>query len=188
MKQKLIVGLGNPGNSYYKTRHNAGFLIVDYLLQKYGFEKKTIKFNAEIFITKINNVKVIFLKPLTYMNLSGEALNKTMSFFKIDKKDILVIHDDKDLDVAVFRFKNKGSSGGHNGLKNIISHLGSEEFKRIKVGVGKPINNIKIIDWVLMKLKDEEINLIINNFKLREIVIEDFISETDINKIMNKFN
>ncbi|AKX34703.1 peptidyl-tRNA hydrolase [Spiroplasma litorale] len=186
--QKLIIGLGNPGSNYSRTRHNAGFILIDYLLEKYGYEKKGLKFDAEIYITKIDNIKTIFLKPLTYMNLSGEAIIKAMNYFKINVDDIIVIHDDKDLDVGVLRFKNKGSSGGHNGLKNIIQHLGRQDFKRLKVGVGKPINNIKIVDWVLMKLKDQEIDLIIENFKKKQKFIEDFVKNIDFLKIMNEFN
>ncbi|AKU80314.1 aminoacyl-tRNA hydrolase [Spiroplasma turonicum] len=186
--EKIIVGLGNPGTNYLRTRHNAGFIVIDYLLDKYGYEKQTNKFQSEIFISRINGKKIIFVKPQTYMNLSGEAIIRILKYFKLTYKELLIIHDDKDLNIKAFKFKQSGSSGGHNGLKNIIHHLGTEDFKRLRVGVGKPINNIKIIDWVLMKLNIDELNDIIGVLKSKDEFVIDFLNDIDFSKIMNKYN
>ncbi|AUB32167.1 aminoacyl-tRNA hydrolase [Spiroplasma floricola] len=184
---KLIVGLGNPGNNYSSTRHNAGFIAIDVLLEKYGFQKQTEDFKSKIYFSNIKGEKVLFVKPQTFMNLSGEAVISIMSYYKIDIKDFIVIYDDKDLEFSNIRFKNNGSSAGHNGIKNIISHLKTENFNRLKIGIGSP-GQYKIVDWVLSKMNVEEINLIKEKIKNISNFVEDFILENDLNKIMNKFN
>lgn len=185
---KLIVGLGNPGSQYEKTRHNAGFMAVDVLLERFGIQKEDKDSNSHIFFSNINGEKVLFLKPLTFMNLSGQAVSEVMNYYKIKKEDVFIIYDDKDLPIGKFRFRDKGSAGGHNGIKNIISHLGTEEFNRLKIGVGTPINGIKIIDWVLMKLKDEEIKTIKEEVLSKSDFAVEFANGTSFLNIMNKFN
>ncbi len=184
---KLIVGLGNPGKNYLKTRHNAGFIAIDVLLEKYGFQKSAENFNAEIFFSNIKGEKVLFVKPQTFMNLSGEAVISILQYYKIEIKDFIVLYDDKDLELSKTRFRNTGSSGGHNGIKNIISHLKTENFNRLKIGIGNP-GNYKIVDWVLSKMSEDEINLIKNQILNISSFVEEFIFEEDLKKIMNKFN
>lgn len=153
---KLIVGLGNPGKEYEKTRHNAGFRVIESLAKDIGVEINQKKFKALIAITRISGKQVLLMKPQTYMNLSGEAVFEAMKFYQIDNKDILIIYDDLDLPIGKIRLREKGSAGGQNGMKNIIAHLHSQEFNRIRVGIGKD-ERIPIVDWVLGKIGKDEI-------------------------------
>ncbi len=153
---KMIVGLGNPGKEYKKTRHNVGFIVLDNFLGEVKWENK--KENL-IYLKNFNNEKVIFVKPQLFMNLSGLAVKKLAKYYKIVNEDILVIHDDVDLKIGTYKLKINSSSGGHNGIKNIIEALGGDNFLRLKIGVG---NNKEILtsDYVLGKLpKEEFINL-----------------------------
>ncbi|AUM63047.1 aminoacyl-tRNA hydrolase [Spiroplasma monobiae] len=184
---KLIVGLGNPGSNYTITRHNAGFIAIDLLLEKYGFQKETEDFKSQIFFSNIKGEKVLFVKPQTFMNLSGEAVISIMNYYKINIEDFIVIYDDKDLSMADIRFRDNGSAGGHNGIKNIISHLKTEKFNRLKIGIGEP-GQYKIVDWVLSKMNAEEINLIKENVSDISGFVEDFVLDSDLKKIMNKYN
>lgn len=152
---KLIIGLGNPGKEYEKTRHNTGFCVLDALAKEFNVTIATKKFKALIETVMIHGEKVILMKPQTYMNLSGEAVIQVMNFYQIEKKDILVIYDDLDLPVGKIRLREKGSAGGQNGMKNIIQHLHSQEFSRIRVGIDKN-ENIPIVDYVLGKIKKED--------------------------------
>lgn len=155
---KLIVGLGNPGQEYEKTRHNAGFRVMDALADhcKISIDKK--KFNALIAPTTIQTEKVLLMKPQTYMNASGEAVQAAMRFYRIEPKDLLVIYDDMDLAVGKIRLREKGSAGGQNGMKNIIAHIHTQEFPRIRVGIGKSTYG-NVIDWVLGKMTKEDMEL-----------------------------
>lgn len=152
---KLIVGLGNPGMKYEKTRHNTGFQVMDEIAAALHMEIKQKKFQALIATTQIQGEKVIAMKPQTYMNLSGEAVGAAVRFYHLSLKDLLIIYDDKDLPVGKIRLREKGSSGGQNGVKNIIAHLGSEEWNRIRVGIGKDANR-DLADWVLSGFGKEE--------------------------------
>lgn len=154
---KLIVGLGNPGKKYERTRHNSGFMVMDKIAQELKVDVNMNKFKGLYVKTKVKYEDVILLKPQTFMNLSGESVREIMDYFKIDKKDLLVIYDDLDLPVGKIRLRTKGSAGGQNGVKNIIQHLGSQEFNRIRIGIGKDAN-IPVIDYVLGKVKKEEWN------------------------------
>ena len=156
----LIVGLGNPGAKYETTRHNAGFLCVENMENEYGFKAKKLKFHALIGDTKIANKKVLVMKPQTMMNNSGVAVGECASFYKIPPQNIIVIFDDISLEPGKLRIKRKGSAGGHNGIKSIISHLGTEEFPRIKLGVGKkPHPDYDLADWVLSNFPKNDIPL-----------------------------
>lgn len=153
---KIIVGLGNPGEKYTFTRHNAGFLAIDYLTQKYGARCDKIKFKSLCGEVTIGGVRALLMKPQTFMNLSGEAIREAAEFYKIAPEDIIVISDDASFDVGKLRIRKSGSAGGHNGLKNIIEQLGSDKFPRIKLGVGqKPHPDYDIADWVLARLPKE---------------------------------
>lgn len=183
---KLIVGLGNPGKEYENTRHNIGYIFIDSLASKLGVSIDKKKFNGLYTETMINNEKVLLVKPLSYMNLSGEVVAKFVNFYKIDVKDILIINDDLDLEVGRIRLRAQGSSGGHNGLKNIALHLNTEEFKRLKIG----ISNNKLIDtkdYVLGKFSKEEIKTIKDlKDQINDLLI-DFIS-IDFERLMAKYN
>lgn len=183
---KLIVGLGNPGKEYEKTRHNAGFRFID----KYA-ENKNLIFNKEKFkglYTEFNynGEKLILLKPQKFMNLSGEVIKEFVSFYKINIEDILIIYDDLDTEKGKIKIKYKGSSGGHNGLKNIESHLKTQEYKRIKIGIGKKDNQNKI-DYVIGKISSEELKLIDAPIKDAETIIDDYLNMT-FDNFMNKYN
>ena len=170
---KCIIGLGNIGKEYDNTRHNLGFIALDNICAKYGV-KIDKKLKKSIYgETNINGEKVVFLKPTTYMNLSGEAVVEIMNWYKLDKKDILVIYDDVDLPLGAVRYKEKGSAGTHNGMRNIIDNLKTEEFKRLRIGMeNRGDVPIPLIDYVLQKLKKEELELLNNETmpKVQEIV------------------
>lgn len=146
---KLIVGLGNPTKEYEGTRHNIGFMAIDALAEEYGIRVDTLKHKAMIGKGMIEGQKVILAKPVTYMNLSGEAVREITDYYKIPAEDVIVIFDDISLDVGMIRIRRKGSAGGHNGIKSIISHLGTMDFPRIKVGIGAKREGQDLADYVL---------------------------------------
>ena len=184
---KLIVGLGNPGKEYEKTRHNIGFIFIDALAKKLNISIDKEKFSGLYTTTIINGEKVVLLKPLSYMNLSGEVVIRFKEFYKIDIKDILVISDDLDMEFGKIRLRQNGSSGGHNGLKNIELHLHSSEYKRLKIG----ISNNKMIDtkdYVLGKFSEQEREIIENLKSKVPSVLLDFINEVEFTDLMSKYN
>ncbi|MGL5989848.1 aminoacyl-tRNA hydrolase [Cetobacterium sp.] len=185
---KLIVGLGNPGREYERTRHNVGFDIIDEFAQKNGFNQFKDKFQGMITEKTINGEKVILLKPQTYMNLSGNSVVQVVKFYKIDPVDeLVVVYDDMDLPLGKTRVKINGSAGGHNGIKSIISHLGSN-FIRVKCGIGKAKNKDENINFVLSKFTKEESELVDPMFLSIKFLLEDVIKDTEIDKIMQKYN
>src|SRR5699024_8949462 len=135
-KLKCIIGLGNPGKRYEKTRHNIGFMVIDELERRYHFTSNNKKFKNDYAIEFINGEKVMFVKPQSFMNLSGESVRPLIDYYGIDIEDIMVIYDDLDLPVGKIRLRQKGGHGGHNGIRSLITHLGTKEFKRIRIGVG----------------------------------------------------
>lgn len=181
---KLIVGLGNKGNEYNNTRHNVGFMVVDNYINKNNLTLKS-KLDGLYAETIINGEKVIFLKPQNYINLSGDVINKYIKYFKIDIKDILVIHDDMDLEIGTFKIRYKGGSAGHNGLKNIEANLKTNEYKRIKIGISK--NNIDKVDYVLGKFSSTELSKLNKVIDITYNIIEDFVS-LSFENLMNKYN
>lgn len=153
----VIVGLGNPSKEYENTRHNIGFAAIDMLADKYNISVNDVKHKALVGKGVINGNKVILVKPLTYMNLSGEAVRAVIDYYKVDEEEeLLVIYDDISLDVGQLRVRKKGSAGGHNGIKNIIAHLGHDTFKRIKVGVGEKPKGYDLADYVLGHFNEED--------------------------------
>ncbi len=152
---KLIVGLGNPGKEYENTRHNSGFCVMDAIASYLHESITTKKFKSLTCITRIKGEQVLLMKPQTYMNNSGEAVIEAVKFYHIDPKDILVIYDDLDLPVGKIRLREKGSAGGQNGMKSIINHLHTQEFNRIRVGIGKDAR-VPVVDWVLGKIRKED--------------------------------
>ena len=183
---KLIVGLGNPGKEYENTRHNMGFLYLDYYAKKNNILLNKNKFEGLYGETIINDEKVIFLKPQKYINLSGEVVKKFVDYFKIDIKDILIICDDLDTPIGKYRIRSKGSSGGHNGLKNIELMLSTQNYTRLKIGISNN-KEIDTKDYVLGKLNKDSINEIEKNYEIVNDIINDF-SIIDIEKLMAKYN
>ncbi|MFS0784146.1 aminoacyl-tRNA hydrolase [Bacillus sp. 1P06AnD] len=153
---KLIVGLGNPGKDYERTRHNIGFEVIDELSKRWNITLSETKHKGLYGAGYVNGQKVILLKPLTYMNLSGESIRAVMDYFKIDMDDIVILYDDLDLGVGKIRLRQKGSAGGHNGIKSTIAHLGTQEFNRIRIGIGRPQNGMSITNYVLGRFLPEE--------------------------------
>lgn len=184
----IIVGLGNPEKKYFHTRHNVGFDTIDALSDKYGIGLTETKFKAVYGKGRIGNERVILVKPLTYMNLSGEAVAPICNYFKVDTKtDLIIISDDVELDVGKLRIRPKGSSGGHNGLKNIIAQLGHEEFTRIRIGVGKKPKEWDMVDWVLGHFEGEDAASIKEGIdNACDAVVE--IMENGTDSAMNRFN
>lgn len=184
---KLIIGLGNPGKPYEFTRHNIGFDVIDALAKEWNAPLNQSKFNGMYATVHRPEGKVILLKPLTYMNLSGECVRPVMDYFDIAIEDIVVIYDDLDLETGKLRLRGKGSAGGHNGIKSLIQHLGTQEFNRIRVGVDRPPAGMKVADYVLAKFSKDD-----------QIIVQDAISkccdavEVSLNKpfldVMNQFN
>ena len=183
---KVVIGLGNPGKKYEKTRHNMGFLAVDSLRKKLNINDEREKFQALVSEKNINGEKVIFFKPQTFMNLSGNAIIEIINFYKLDpKKDIIVIYDDMDLPFGDIRIRERGSSGGHNGIKSIISHIG-EEFIRIKCGIGaKEKGAVEHVLGEFNQTEQKDLEEILE--KIYNCVIE-MLSVQNLDRIMQKYN
>lgn len=185
---KLILALGNPDEKYLNTRHNAGFMIADRLSEKWGFSfLKENKFKSEICKTVFANEQILIAKPLTYMNLSGDAAILIMNFFKISPFDLLVVYDDLSLDLGKVRFRANGSDGGHNGIKSIIKCIGSKEFARLKFGVGPQPKNIPSEHFVLANFSLDTKNLLNDTIEKATDAIECFLTD-GLQKTQNKFN
>lgn len=191
LKQKpefLIVGLGNYGSKYVNTRHNAGFIAIDALAKKLNVSIDRLKFKSLIATAAIGGKSCLLMKPQTYMNNSGEAVVEAMRFYKIPSENIIVLVDDIMLDIPKIRIRAKGSFGGQNGLKSIIEHIGTENFPRVRIGVGKkPHQNMDTVDWVLSKFSE-------NDLKNLEVSIDkavnclDLLVNHNFADAMNKFN
>jgi len=185
---KLIVGLGNPGRKYQYTRHNIGFMIIDEWLERLKQSPKlSLKFNAEYKILKFGDQQICVAKPMTYMNLSGDAVSKIMKYYNIEVEDVLVIVDDINLDVGKLRLRELGGHGGHNGLRHIIGILKSEQFKRIRVGVGFN-QNMALDHYVLAQFKENEKPLMARAGEETIAALEMFAKNVPFKDIMTKFN
>ena len=184
----LVAGLGNPGKEYDMTRHNIGFHTIDYIADELGVKIKKLKYKAIYGECDINGEKVLLVKPQTYMNLSGESISEFVKFFKIPTENVIIISDDIALETGRIRIRKKGSAGGHNGLKNIIYMLNSENFNRIRIGVGAPTHpDYDLKDFVLGRFTKDEIPV------LEESIIKSYKAVVEIIKrgadsAMNKFN
>ena len=180
---KLVVGLGNPGKEYKETRHNIGFMVLDNYLGKVAWKSKL---ESQFYMTEIDNEQVIFIKPETYMNLSGIAVRKVLKYYDVKVEDILVIQDDLDMELGTYKLKKNSSSGGHNGIKSIISEIKSESFARLKIGIGKD-ERIPVDKYVLTRLSTQEMEKIIDNFDKFNKIIDLFIKE-GIERAMQLYN
>ena len=181
----LIVGLGNPGKQYEQTRHNIGFDVIDYMANKYNIDVNREKFKGICGEGFIENKKVILLKHLTYMNLSGERIRELANFYKLEDDEIIVVYDDISLDIGRLRIREKGSAGGHNGIKSIIQNLGGDKFPRVKVGVGQPKDNL--VNHVLGKFSKEDREHIEKVIPVVSDAIVEIV-KNDAKESMNKFN
>lgn len=184
----VIAGLGNPGKEYVNTRHNAGFMAIDELASKYGINVDDKKHKGLIGKGVIEGQKVVLVKPQTFMNNSGECLREVCDYYKIDiETELLVIYDDITLDVGGIRIRKHGSAGGHNGIKSIIAHLGTQEFRRIRVGIGEKPPRMDLADWVLGHFPKESTDDLSDAYKdvldAVKLIIEDKIDEA-----MNMYN
>lgn len=186
---KLIVGLGNFPSEYNNTKHNVGFMVIDTWLQKHETFLNKNEFNGWFCkLSNKNGEQFIIAKPYTYMNLSGQFVQQIAKFYKIDPKDILIISDDLDTDIGNIRIRLKGGSGGHNGIKNIIELLHTEEIKRIRIGIGRPVDKSSVINYVLSKFTNDELVKINASIEIATNIINDFIDNVGFEKIMNKYN
>lgn len=183
----LIIGLGNPEEEYSKTRHNMGFNTINKLAKKYNIEINKNKFQGLYETATIEGQKVVLIKPQTYMNLSGNCVKEFVDFYKVDSDNVLVIYDDMDIEPGTIKIRKKGSAGGHNGMKSIIQMLRTEEFPRIRIGIGRPEHNGDEINYVIGAIPDEEIpKLEEGTENAKEAIIE--ILKNGIDSAMNKFN
>lgn len=184
----IIAGLGNPGKEYDGTRHNAGFMVIDELSKRYGIDVLEKKHKALVGKGVIDGKKVVLAKPQTYMNLSGESIRELTDYYKVDPKDeLLVLCDDIELDVGAVRIRKKGSAGGHNGLKNIILHTGTEDFKRVRMGVGGKPPKMDLADWVLGHFPKAEGDSLAQGIKTAADAAVMIVND-EIDKAMNQFN
>ncbi|GAE36569.1 aminoacyl-tRNA hydrolase [Halalkalibacter akibai] len=184
---KLIVGLGNPGEKYAGTRHNVGFDCIDYCANEMNIDISQTKFKGIYGSGLVNGEKVYLLKPLTYMNLSGESVRPFMDYFNIDLEDLVVIYDDMDLPAGKIRLRQKGSAGGHNGIKSLIQHLGTPEFNRIRIGVDRPKNGESIVNYVLGSYHPEELEDVKQSIVQSTKAVEAWTQKSFL-EVMNEFN
>ena len=184
----IVAGLGNPGDKYLRTRHNAGFMVLDYFSEKHSFNINKVKYKSLCAEALISSKRVLFLKPQTFMNNSGEALREAASFYKIPPENIIVLFDDISLEPGKIRIRKKGSAGGHNGIKSIIEHLSSDNFPRIKIGVGaKPHPDYDLADWVLGEIPKSDRELFFSSLSNAAEALE-LIIENKIDSAMASFN
>ncbi|EPH98559.1 aminoacyl-tRNA hydrolase [Enterococcus faecalis 13-SD-W-01] len=185
---KMIVGLGNPGTKYQQTKHNVGFMIVDRLAEKYQTAFKKNTFEAEVAEFFVNGEKIILVKPQTFMNESGRSVGPLMTYFGIYPEELIVVYDDLDLAVGKLRLRQKGSAGGHNGMKSIISHLGTNVFNRVKVGIGRPEGKQTVVNHVLSGFSKENQPLIEESIDRAVQALETVIDGHSFIDTMNRFN
>lgn len=183
----FIVGLGNPGLQYENTRHNVGFMTIDYLANKYDIDVRKLKFKSLYGQGEISGHKVMLIKPQTYMNNSGEAIRELRNFYKFDIDKLIVIYDDIDIDFGTIRIRKKGSAGSHNGMKSIIYQIQDDQFPRIKVSIGKKPERWDLANFVLSGFSQEEVGVLEDEIRLAAEGIE-IILKDDIDKAMNKCN
>ena len=186
----LIVGLGNPGQKYEHTRHNMGFLTVDLLAEQLNVKLNKVKFKSAYNIVRFAGQKCLVMKPQTFMNLSGEAVHEAVQFYKIPADHVLVIYDDVSLPVGKLRVRPTGSAGGHNGIKNIIAHLGTQDFPRVKIGTGAPAGGgAEMVDWVIGEPSPADKKLLLEAANRAVDAAERIVSDDgDCQKAMNLFN
>lgn len=184
---RIIIGLGNPGKEYEKTRHNVGFMAIDKLASELGIELRKSKFQALYGEGTVNGEKVVLVKPITYMNLSGQSIRQVLDWYKPSDHEWTVVYDDMDLPVGTVRLRVKGGAGGHNGIKSAISTTGTQDFLRVRIGVGRPHQGITVVDHVLTSFRKEEWPLVEEAIEKSSAALKTFINE-DFQTAMNRYN
>lgn len=184
---KIIIGLGNPGRQYEDTRHNAGFMVVDKFADKHGVDISKARFNALLGEVFVNGEKVVLVKPMTYMNNSGQAVGEVLNFYKPDLEDIIVVVDDIEIELGTLRIRAKNGKGTHNGLKSIFAHLKTDDYPKMKLGVGKFKRDMDLADFVLARPSKED-DEIIDDLIDRAVEALDEFTASPIDIVMNKFN
>lgn len=185
---KCIVGLGNIGKRFELTKHNIGFEVIDYMLERNQFKLDKQKYKGAYTIKRLAGEKVMFIEPMTMMNLSGDAVGPLMKYYDIAIDDLLVLYDDLDLPQGEIRLRQKGSAGGHNGMKSIIQALGTDQFKRIRIGVDRPSNGMSIVDYVLQKFSKQEMDTMNKVIEHSARAVEAYIESSRFDRVMNEFN
>lgn len=184
---KVIVGLGNPGMEYARTKHNVGFMLVDALAEQLGVTDWQENFHAMIAEVRLGSAKVLLVKPQTYMNNSGEAVGPLLRWYKLPAEDLIVAHDDMDIPVGTIRLRRKGSAGGHNGIKSVLAHVGDENFARVRIGIGRPLPGWTVIHHVLAPFSEEDVPKIREAVRYLLPAVECIVTE-DIDHAMNRYN
>lgn len=186
-KMKLIVGLGNPENEYANTRHNMGFNVINKIAEEYNIDVTKTKFRGICGSGNINGEKIVLLKPQTYMNLSGESINQYMAFYKIEPEDLIIIYDDIDTQPGKIRVRKQGSAGTHNGMKSVVSCIGSENFTRVRVGIGMPEYKGDLMNYVIGNIREEDKENLNKGIELAQKAVIEII-KSGVDSAMNKFN
>ena len=183
----LIVGLGNPEEEYAKTRHNMGFDVINKLSEKQGIKVNKNKFNSIYGTGTIEGEKVVLVKPQTYMNLSGEAVRDFKNFYKINSENIIIVYDDLDIEPGIIKIRKKGGPGTHNGMKSVVHEIQTEDFPRIRVGIGNPEYKNDLLNYILTKIPEEDYKILENSIERASDAIEEII-KNGIDSAMNKYN
>lgn len=185
---KCIVGLGNIGRKYENTRHNIGFMVVDALAEKHHIQLDQQKFNGLYTTALIDGEKVLLIEPMTYMNASGEAVRPLLDYYKIALEDMIVLYDDLDMPPGRLRLRQKGSAGGHNGIRSLIQHLGTDEFKRIRIGIGRPVGRMSVPNFVLQRFSEDEMFTMSHVIDRTIEACEAFLTTERFENVMNQYN
>ncbi len=183
---KIVLGIGNPGSQYTQTRHNIGFRVIDFIAQKLCLKFQTSSFKAVVAEGQISNCKFLLVKPMTYVNLSGESAQAILSWYKLPTTALFTICDDFNLPLSKIRIRKEGSSGGHNGLDSIIRHLNTAEFIRLRIGIGSPLQNAA--QHVLSKFSNEEETLLQSTILSASEAVINWLEKNDLMAVMNKYN
>lgn len=183
----LVIGLGNPESDYARTRHNMGFDTINVIANKYEIEMNRTKFNSIVGTGNISGEKIVLVKPQTFMNLSGQAVREFVNFYKISNNNLIIIYDDMDIDKGIMKIRKKGGPGSHNGMKSVVQELGTEDFPRVRIGIGTPEHKNDAINYVLGHIPDEEYELLQTGVKKASEAIEEII-KNGIDIAMNKYN
>ncbi|WP_156644956.1 aminoacyl-tRNA hydrolase [Lentibacillus sp. JNUCC-1] len=184
---KCIVGLGNPGRKYKKTRHNIGFMAVDELLKRYGWKLNQGKFEGKYTVEHVSGQKILLVQPQTFMNLSGKSVGPLADYYGIEPKDIVAVYDDLDLPAGKIRLRQQGGHGGHNGIRSLIDHLGTKSFNRIRIGIGRPEDRTPVVDYVLNPFAKHEKESVEASIHKAADAIESWMEKPFV-EVMNEFN
>ena len=184
---KCIIGLGNPGRKYAKTRHNIGFMVLDELEKRQSIRLDKHKFKCDYQIETFGTEKVLFIRPQTFMNLSGEGVRPLLDFYKVDYHNVLVIYDDLDLPTGKIRLREKGGHGGHNGIRSLIDHLGTKDFKRLRIGIGRPEDRTPVVNYVLKPFAKAEMAEVNLSIEKAADASEAWFNQS-FNEVMNEYN